>query len=633
MQSPLQIPAQALDALKQGGVIICANARAARALSRMYGEQMAAQGRRAWETPQIFDWTQWLHAQWTQWLLSGREDRMLLTSLQEELLWNEIVRPAVESRSLISSGDVARLASSAYARLSTYDATRLLQHGEWDHPSLEQELFRKWALEMERRCQRNHWLCETRLPWAIMDALRDHLLTVPAAIVWNGFDRLTPMDKALRGVLDEAGCVQSELAWDLGATEQLLAAPSILDEFEACALWARDHLQRSPKARIGVLLPDVANRRADIDRIFRSTLAPDTAQSRSVYEFTLGLPLADTPVIAAAITLLQWFLEPQEQETVTWLMITGFFSAERDAAMLAEADVRMRKRLAVPEMEIEETLERLAKFNTGSGGNRAIFMWVRNMRGAYARLQKTQAKLRSCSEWVAAVTAILKDAGWPGERESRQQDSLSFQVRDRWQRAVEEVSALSFSDRRYDFRSFLALLSSHLRTTIFSPESLDAPITISGISESAGRCFDAVWICEATDNALPASTRMHPLLPAWLQVQTGMPGSSWELNTTLTSAALERLRLSSRELVFSYATEDADGAQRPSALVAHLDAAVTEVPSTVPANLLVPFTDAMIVLWPGGRAAGGQSVLKDQSACPVQGIRSEEAGCSGTSFS
>ena len=405
--------------------------------------------------------------------------------------------------------------------------------------------------------------------------------------------------------------------------------PSAAAEFAACALWAREHLQQKPDKTIGILLPDVSGQRAELERVLREILTQDSTrpgeQNSPLFEFTLGLPLADVPVIAAALALLQWCVDPQEQETITWLMTTGFFGSSSDSAVLAEADIEVRRHLSVPELEMDEALERFYQFSNSAGGSRVVMQWVRNMRNARKLLEKSQGRTRTCAEWIATAISILREAGWPGEQ---QWDSIGFQVSERWQHALEQVSALSFSDRRYEFRDFLALLSSHLRSTIFSPESQNAPITISGILESAGRSFDAVWIMGATDEALPANARMHPLLPAWLQMETAMPGSRWDLDAQLAATALDRLRHSTDELVFSYAEEGSEGAQRPSALLAHLDGEESE--SSAPAGSLLtqPFIDEMAIPWPGGRAAGGQGVLKDQSACPFKAFAGKRLGAS-----
>jgi probable DNA repair protein len=631
MRPPRQIPQQVLDTLAQGGVVLCANARAARALSREYGEWIVArQSRRAWETPRILDWTQWLHEQWQQLLLTGKEDRVLLSSLQEEVLWNEIVKPTVEQRSLITPADIARLSMTAYALIVSYNATNRLQRSDWDDPTLEPELFRKWAVEMERRCERRRWLCEAKLPKAITEALEDGRLPAPAAIAWNGFDRITPVDKSIRTLLEHLGCRQQDVTWRSNPTERLLAAPSAANELEACAVWTRLQLEENPADSVGILLPNLEGMRAEVDRVFRRVLSPQADgltehDPKPVYEFTLGLPLADVPNVSAAMALLRWCIQPQPQETITWLMTSGFFGGDAhpaNTAALAEADSKMRKKLTVPELEMNDALDRLSKYSGASGGNWTVANWVRRMRRAQGALVKSLGRQQSCAQWVSVVGVILKDAGWSGYGK----DSIGYQVYDRWQRALDEISALSMQDRRYEYSEFLDLFDAHLHSSIFSPESTGAPVTVSGILESAGRRFDAVWVLSVTDTAWPALAHLHPLLPSWLQIELEMPGSSAQQTQLFASSVLDRLRDSAAELVFSYSKEGTEGAQRPSALIANIPAENTDSVSYAAPVLVEPFTDEMVVPWPGGRAAGGQEVIKNQSACPFKAFAGKRLG-------
>jgi probable DNA repair protein len=610
------MPQQVLDTLAQGGVVLCANARAARALGTIYGEHAGtSQGRRrAWETPRIFEWRQWLHTQWQQLLLTGHETRTLLSPLQEEVQWNEIVRPAIERRSLIAPAEVARLAMSGYSLLSSYDATNRLQQGAWDVAGMEPELFRRWAMEFERRCKRDQLLSEARLPWIIVSAMEAGRIPVPPTIAWNGFDRLTPVHVAFRQMLEQEGCRQAEVAWGRAAAERLASAPGIGDEIEASALWAREQLERNPVASIGILLPAVEGQRAEVDRVFRRVFSSENA-ARPAYEFTLGMPLADVPVIAGALAMLQWCVRPREQQAITWMMTSGFFCRSHEVVRLADADIRMRRKLTAPELGMEDALNRLSQ-----SGDVAAFRWVRRMRAAQAVLQKWIDRAQTCTKWVSVIGMVLKEAGWPGDNGL---DSINFQAMDRWQRALDQVSGLSFQDRRYTYVDFLAVLQAHVRSSIFAPESLGAPITISGIFETAGRCFDAVWVMGMTDEAWPATSRKHVLLPPWLQNELEMPGSSAAQDWLLAAAAKERLRTSCDTLVFSYATEGKEGEQRPSAVLADLQ--IETLHAQVPKRLdpLESFTDEMVVPWPGGRSAGGQDVLKEQSACPFKAFASK----------
>src|SRR5271168_3094800 len=79
-----------LACLQRGGVVVTANARAARSLRRVYGEVQRASGKMAWPTPQIHDWESWLGILWRQQLQNEPSAPLLLTSLQERAVWKRI---------------------------------------------------------------------------------------------------------------------------------------------------------------------------------------------------------------------------------------------------------------------------------------------------------------------------------------------------------------------------------------------------------------------------------------------------------------------------------------------------------------------------------------------------------------
>ncbi len=630
----MQLPHSALTILERGGVIVTANARAARDMRRLFGEQQQAAGRKAWSSPAISDLHGWLAAEWQRLLLTGTEERLLLSGLQEESVWTEIVQPAIRARSLLSPGEVARQAQRAYGQLAAYGGptgTARLGHaisnydqslGEASDP-LEQEWFRGWARAFERRCERRGWLSSALLPWVLADAYRLQKLEKPVAIGWCGFDRVTPAENALRDAMKNAGSEQHEVRWDLAADEWRVTTQTCEHELEACAHWVQETLTQQPGARIGVLVQDVAAVRAALDRTFRRILTPANCGLREhpqkpVYEFTLGMPLADVPMVRAALLLLRWMAAPLEQAEISWLMTTGFFGNPAEAIALAEADAKLRrKELLAPEQEMDAMLQRLAKS--------ASTAWLRCMKEARSALEPLLNKERSFRQWVASVDTMLTAAGWPGGQKN---DSVVYQVRERWQRALQEVAGLDFAETRVPFERFLDFLRQHLRSLIFSAASEDAPVSISGIHESAGRAFDAVWMLQATDEALPSRSSALAMLPGWLQKELGMPRGDAREDYAFSNALMGRLRSSTRKLIFSYAREGETGAQRAAALTAGLR---EEVPATgaPAANELLTeiFDDAVPVPWPADLLApGGSRTLKMQAACPFQAFAEKRLG-------
>lgn len=632
----MQFPQSALPVLESGGQIVTANTRAARDLRRLYNENRRDhQSRQAWESPAIFDWNSWLDQQWQQLLLSGTEVRLLLKPVQEESLWADVVRSVVENRSLIAPREIARLARSAYHRLAAYGglARLRLRDEQWlvgsqepDVELQETEVFRRWAQDFERRCLQNGWLSASLLPAVLADAYQQNRLAEPSLIAWAGFDRITPAESALRDALLSAGCAQSDLTRDLQAHAQRIAARTPEQELEACALWVRDILRRQPQARVAVLFQDAEAMRAKVDQVFRRILTPERQglgndAAKPAYEFTLGIPLSDVPLVRAAMLLLRWLTQPLDREQITWLLGTGFIGDSDDAPLLAASDARIRREeLLPPEQHLDQMLQRLERNRPSS----AVLRWLVRLRRARASLALILSRERSCRQWVEAIDVFLETAGWPG---TRALDSVNFQELERWRRLLEEVSALDFNEKRISFNDFLSALNTQARTAIFSAESEDAPVVISGIPESAGRSFDAIWMMQTTDEAWPAKSSPHPMLPWWLQADLRMPRGDAEEDTAFASKVMDRLRKSTPLLVASYALEAPYGVQRPSSLILEMrcePAAIVTQPA--PSTTLETFIDDAAIPWPGTRTAGGQEVLKRQAACAFQAFASKRLG-------
>ncbi len=210
------LPVAMRELLDRGGVILTANARAARALHLRYAEHKQAEHAIAWPTPQILDLYSWLTEQWQSLLLTGTEDRLLLNDLQERALWERLITPAVVKLSLIEPARLAALAQDAYSLLAAYRSLERLNHALWmAEPSSEPEVFRQWARSFQQECTRHRWMPRCELTDAVADALRFGVLSPPTEIGWLGFDRATPADEALKAALEARSTRQQTLSWEV----------------------------------------------------------------------------------------------------------------------------------------------------------------------------------------------------------------------------------------------------------------------------------------------------------------------------------------------------------------------------------------------------------------------------------
>jgi ATP-dependent helicase/nuclease subunit B len=620
----MQLPPGIAAAIQAGDTVIASSARAARALRRLHGEEQRRQGLEAWPSAEILDWDSWLHHLWQKQLRSGRETRLLLTTLQEEQLWVQLVKPSIEGRRLISVAGVAELAQQAYALLCAYGALNFLHGERMGGPDVES--FREWARGFERTCRKEEWLSRGMLPLVLHEAVVAGHVEATERLVLTGFDRVTPAQQQLIEAFRERGHdVEVVEAPEVPAAETTLLVEAVdkRDEIATCALWVKHELATRSTARIAVVVPSVSTVRPEIERLFRQILAPQAVaigehDARLPFEFSLGVPLADVPMARSALLLLRWMNGALQQDQVSWLLLSGFLHEQRDELLtVAEFDVRLRRQaMRQPEQDLETFLQSANPPDK-----------LRRNLQAGRRLLPQNGSL-NFSQWIDVAERILDAVHWPGAHALQSED---FQVQARWSQLLDSVAALAFDGRKTGYSEFLEVLERQARQTIFAPESRDAAVQILGPFEAAGLTFDALWFLGADDATWPAVARPHPFLTRSLQRTHNMPHADSTADWKLAQQVTARLEKSTARCVFSYPAQNGEGVCRPSTLVSsgvrRIEAKALRISIAADENLaaedefpalLVEEEPAAILPWPIEQNAGGAEILRRQAACPFQ---------------
>ena len=623
------------EALERGATVVAANPRAARSLQLAFAAAERSAGREVWPAPPILDWDSWLRELYSGYAFAHPDAPMLLSSLQERALWRRVQRE--DAARVVSPDSMASLAMEAWSLLSDYTA-HAARRSPWavGGELTDAERFRAWAAEFERECARNRWISFSQIaPLLTSEPSLGTALALPLEVCLVGFDRITPAQRGWLAALASRnlriteyrsepapGPQQSERQW--------IAAVDARAEISACAAWARDILLENPAARIGIIVPHIADLRGEIERIFRRVLMPaseDILQPSAFlpYEFSLGQPLADVPAVGAALLLLRWIDQPLPKEEISWLMLSGFV-AETAAHPLAIArhDASQPRALQATAAALSPDCS-LADYAGGLARNPALGSVHHHLAAVLGFLADNHLheRTRQPSAWSDLVPQLLERAGWPGRRAA---DSVQFQALQRWQRLLDDLALLDFDDTRCHYGEYLALLGDHARETIFAPESHDAPIQILGPFESSGQEFDALWFLGADDTAWPRRGRLHPLLPPAIQRQYAMAHSTPEDDWNLAHAVTARLLASAPRIVFSSSERDNDAEFRPSPLIAGLfPSGMRPTPTPLPSAPSAPATQLELIPdeprslpWPREQHAGGADVLQRQSACPFQ---------------
>jgi len=589
--------------LRDGGLVVTANDRAARALAAAFHRARRAEGLGAWPAPKILDWKSFVRTAWDQ---RATDARMVLNSAQEQALWVSIVAESNFLATLLEGPRhrLAAMAQEAHELLCSYapQCLRASARAAWQQDAAA---FSGWLGGFDEACRAENLISPGLLPLELIALLMADTAQRPPLLL-VGFDRILPVQRSLF----EAWGEWREAARNAPAAEiQFHAADDPQAELAACALWCGQQIAAQPKARLLVVAQSVKERRGEFERAFlRHAKAP--------FEFSLGIPLSQVVLARAAHLMLRWLDGPLAEVELDWLLSTGHAAASRQESAALQTYMRALRR-----SNLERSQWALGVFlNQRFAAELLPASWVERITAVQRRLTNFAHRVQRPFDWADLIPQLLDGLSFAA---SSPLSSAEYQAVCRWQKAVEACGSLGFDGRRIGWKDFLSQLSRVLDETLFAPESRDAPIQIAGPAESAGLTADAIWFLGADEDAWPAGGATHPLLPIEVQREAGMPHATPQLDWDLATGITNRLLDSADEVHFSYARLNAAIDARPSRLMvqfagpAQALAGELQAPA-VPEALTVSFEDHSQIPYPSSKVAGGASVLTAQSQCPFK---------------
>jgi len=589
-----------------GITVVTPNPRLARVLTSEFDSFQVAKGLTVWEAPDILPFGAFVERLWQDALYSELGDRLplLLTPVQEQLLWQEVIASSREGKDLLFTETAA---------VHCGDAWRLMHQWRvgtgWGNE--DASAFNSWSHAYKARTHGD--IDAARLPDLVAGLLDK--LTKPRRLLAYAFDILPPQTREFFDACRRHGIEVTEVKPETTKTSSIRTSfPSGKEELECAAKWARARLEEG-RARIGVVVPQLAQRRREVVRVFSRVMRPGyplpgAAKTPLPFNVSLGEPLANYPLADAALTLLEFSFQPIDFPRASRLLRSPFLAgAESEMARRATLDVRLRRNL-----EATLTLAGLIAFTEPCP----------LLRQALERtfLLGKEAAERSPAEWARHFSALLEAAGFPGERPL---DSEEFQTRAKWHEVLSEFARLDRISKSMTERKALETLKKLCADTVFQPESADAPIQVLGILESAGLRFDCLWVSGLTDDAWPLAARPNPFIPIALQKKAGIPQASAEGSLELDRRITQEWVAAAEEVVFSWPEKEEDRDLAPSPLILSIGKSPVSVPDfpryrdvLFARKNLYSFEDSKAPPVQVKQVRGGTRVLADQAACPFR---------------
>jgi ATP-dependent helicase/nuclease subunit B len=532
----------------------------------------------AWETPCVLPWDAWLHRTWQECLLSGATNLTLLSPVQARAIWRQII--VASGGTVGNKSGVVEIAWQAWQQLHEYGIE--LSSSAF-HVTPETRSFYDWAQRYRDLCNKNGWTDSSRLPDELRGLCRDGSLIRPrrvedpvlpsqAKIVLYGFDDFTPQQLRLHEALRTSGidvvALIPDESWTVPETARCVDAADSKDELTAAAHWVRATLAANPDARIGIVVPALNKLRSDTDHIFTRVLHPEAlltrnADSPRAFDISLGQPLSEYPIIAAALTAIRLAVDAVPTHDATVLLRSPYVgSSEAEASPRARFDVYLRG-VSGPEIKLAPLTEVLA--SEDNPANCPALKWHLKQFASIA--EKLHDPLRP-SEWADRIGELLESLGWPGDDErGRPLNSAEYQTVQAWSELLAELARLDLiaaSLQPFEMADEIGRLA---QERIFKPESAGAPVQILGPFEAAGSVFDHLWITGLSDDVWPARGNTNPFLPLALQRDAGVPHSVPAQDFAFAGRITTRMAESAAEVVFSWPKRQEDSLLRPSPLL------------------------------------------------------------------
>lgn len=613
-------------------VILCPTARLARNIQYDISHQHIAKSNNIWPSPMVYTLSQWLQNTIEIAILSGELNLenipIALNGFNEQLLWEETIVDALQKNSLRELFDISGLAKLAMEANRYMIAWQL----KVPHESQTEEArhFLYWQHLFQQKCSTLKVLETVRYVDWQLNILSKMNSGLPQEILFVGFDQTAPQEKRLRTLLHEHGVKVSNnsfISENIG-TEKHIVLKDRTEEIRAVVAWSQQHLTQNPQSKLAIVVPQLTESRNQLaelldDVFYPQSVRPSMAEIPRNYNFSLGTPLIEQPLIQVALNSLRLLsTHIVKQEAISQWLLSPFFSANyQEADARATLDKIMREKLPLQMPFVDFVVFATQQHVEGLPISQLLS-------ALESSLTATPKNKHLPSDWTHHITALLKSLQWPGERHI---SSVEFQTIQAWHKALQQLSQLDVLGKKIFLAEAIRYLQQICKDLVFQIETKGEPnIQILGIMEALSSPVDALWVMHMNDHIWPPPAHPNPLIPAFIQRGAQVPGADNQIQTAFASNVHQRLLHSAKQIIFSSHQMEGETQLRSSPMLANtpitstasLLATTLAEKLTALGNTKLSFIEDQIApaMKAGEHVSGGTSLFKAQATCPAWGF-------------
>ncbi|MGH1541212.1 MAG: PD-(D/E)XK nuclease family protein [Arenicella sp.] len=610
-------------------------------LLRLYAEQQALAKQSVWETPTILVWSDYIAQLWQANKEQFAVPYQLIDPQQSRLVWLRVIRQSKHEQSeltLLNEQQTAKVVQSSWrlAHQWCVDLSELAADSD-----LDSTMFLQWVADYQRQCARNHWLDAVMLESTLLDGDIE-LLGLPQKLVWASFDLITDSQQRHIEQCQQQGVMVERLQAPTKEVSTWVQYDTSEQEWRAVFEQSRSILEADPGTRIGVIIPELAMQRNQVEVIAREVFYPeatplDCQDTDLAYRFSMGSPLIQLPYIKSALTALVLLSARCRYQDISFLLRcqwwplsreypdeclaldrrlrrlrSNWFTLENIAAqwqeLLSDADDKTQEH---PLLQCWQQLLDFQKSVFASPDTDTKGMTEKADKKAYSMVRNT------ARQWRQIFIQWLDFLGW----QNNSLNSVQYQIHDSWQNTLESFARFDRVQQAIGLRSALEQLNVLCQENVFLPQAKASPILISGVFDAIGQPVEHLFVTGMHEN-YPTPHKADAFIASKYLRDTGYPHVDSQQDLAMAQQVLHSVFSGGETINVSYARNQ-DGLElASSSLLRHIEFQTYEsdmVDSHAVNVELESYQDTHGEPCRNSqRVRGGSMVFENQAQCPFK---------------
>jgi ATP-dependent helicase/nuclease subunit B len=609
----LELTHDILEHLKDGGTLVVPSRQRATAVRVAYSAAMLAAGRRVWNSPDVLPWSAWIERSLDDARTRGERVPQRLSPMEDWLLWQEAVHEACAGFQVLTPDAMIEPVRRAVGLMDDYGFTLNAA------ATPESAVLKQSREHFRRRCEQLR--VQSSVSW--MDCAE--YLRPSGRLLLAGFSAI---GHVRRRWLEQHQAHIADGVYEPGSM-QVLDFDNPTQEAEAAAQWCAAVLATDARARLLIIVPQLAEQRHLWERAFSHRLdhglvfTGQYSSAESTYAIEGGRPLTSYRLVSTALQLISIATGEAQFDELSAVLRSPYLSAlDRDESLRADRWLRERNVDAARLSALRALLPALSRELNESAGA-AVRTLIESLEPV------ARAGSAAPAQWAQLWVALLQRCGWPG---SGTLGSDEQQERMRFDELLGDFAAVAVPARRLTLSDAYHRLHGMAQRAAFEPATDDVPVTISASLVDPVVRYDGLWVAGLSAEVWPPAAQPDPLLPLPLQYRAALPTASAEGQLQLALLLQQQWRRRARQGVLSWSRSAQHLPRDRSPLLSEIlphdnapvgartaDAYSPEHWQVNHAPALEPWTDNTAgSVAPGTTLSGGTRLLELQSQCPFR---------------